>query len=256
MNDEPVKIIHYCWFGPRKLSKVAKKCIKTWKKFLPDYEIKLWTESNFDFNQNEFVRQAYENKKWAFVADYARLKALSEFGGIYFDTDIEVTKDISHITKNEVFLGVEDSGKVNAAVLGAKRPHEKFIDDMIAVYDSLEKFDIDNIYTITIPALITKELEKYGFDENKKEIQYFFDGDVVVYSRDYFYPLSYDYQDNLFSENTCMKHLYDATWASTPEKITLFFRRHNMKFMVGIVFSCVNIKNRIKKIFKGGKEDK
>ena len=109
MNDEPVKIIHYCWFGPRKLSKVAKKCIKTWKKFLPDYEIKLWTESNFDFNQNEFVRQAYENKKWAFVADYARLKALSEFGGIYFDTDIEVTKDISHITKNEVFLGVEDS---------------------------------------------------------------------------------------------------------------------------------------------------
>ena len=231
-NNEPVKIIHYCWFGPRKLSKVAKKCIKTWKKFLPDYEIKLWTESNFDFNQNEFVRQAYENKKWAFVADYARLKALSEFGGIYFDT------------------------KVNAAVLGAKRPHEKFIDDMIAVYDSLEKFDKENIYSITIPALITKELEKYGFDENKKEIQYFFNGDVVVYPRDYFYPLSYDYQDNLFSENTCMKHLYDATWASTPEKITLFFRRHNMKFMVGIVFSCVNVKNRIKKFFKGGKEDK
>ena len=99
-----------------------------------------------------------------------KTKALNEMGGIYFDTDIEVTKDISHITKNEVFLGVEDSGKVNAAVLGAKRPHEKFIDDMIAVYDSLEKFDIDNIYTITIPALITKELEKYGFDENKKEI--------------------------------------------------------------------------------------
>ena len=134
-EDKAVKIIHYCWFGPRPLSKLAKKCMKSWKEYLPDYEIKLWNEETFDFNQNAFVRQAYENKKWAFVADYARLKALSEFGGIYLDTDMEIIKDISHILESECFVGVEDSGLVNAAVIGAKRPHNEFIDKLIKQYE-------------------------------------------------------------------------------------------------------------------------
>lgn len=245
---EPVKIIHYCWFGPRSLSKLAKKCMKTWKKFLPDYEIKLWNEETFDFNQNSFVKQAYENKKWAFVADYARLKALSEYGGIYFDTDMEITKDISHILESECFVGVEDSGLVNAAVIGAKRPHNEFIDKLIEQYENIDKFDTKDIYAMTIPRQITKMLEPLGFNKEKQEIQVFFDGNLTVYPREYFYPLSYDYQDNKFTENSCMVHRYDATWASKPEKTKLFFRRHKMKFMVRVVDICVSIKIRIKRI--------
>ena len=244
-----IKIIHYCWFGPKPLSKLAKKCMKSWKKFLPDYEIKLWNEKNFDFNQNPFVKQAYENKKWAFVADYARLKALSEYGGIYLDTDMEIMKDISDILNDECFLGVEDSGLVNAAVIGAKKPHNKFIDTLIANNDNLEKFYEKDIYAMTIPRQITNMLEPLGFDKNNPKIQQFFDGELKVYPREYFYPLSYDYQDNKFTDNSCMVHRYDATWASKPEKAKLFFRRHNLKFMMKSVDICVSIKIRIKRVF-------
>lgn len=249
MEDrKPVKIIHYCWFGPRPLSKLAKKCMKTWKEFFPDYEIKLWNEETFDFNQNQFVKEAYENKKWAFVADYARLKALSEYGGIYLDTDVEIIKDPAEILEDECFLGVEDSGLVNAAVIGAKAPHNVFIDKLIEKYEGLEKFDVDDIYAMTIPRQITEMLTPLGFTKESNEIQEFFDGNLRVYPREYFYPLSYDYQDNKFTENSCMVHKYDATWTSKPEKAKLFFRRHKMRFMLRVVDICVSIKIRLKRI--------
>lgn len=248
MNKESIKIIHYCWFGPKPLSKLALKCIKSWKKFLPDYEIKLWNEENFDFTQNNFVKQAYEQKKWAFVSDYARLKALSEYGGLYLDTDMEITKDITSILQDECFVGVEDSGLVNAAVIWSKSPHNEFIDELIASYDKKEKFDSEDIYAMSIPRQITNKLQKLGFDNQNNSIQNFYNGNLTVYPREYFYPLSYDHQDNKFTENSCMIHHYDATWASKPEKAKLFFRRHNMKFMLKVVDICVSIKNRAERI--------
>ncbi|MEG2348020.1 MAG: glucosyltransferase domain-containing protein [Clostridia bacterium] len=249
-NENATKIIHYCWFGPNKLSKLAKKCIASWKKYMPDYEIKLWNEDNFDFNQNEFVRQAYEQKKWAFVSDYARLKAISEFGGVYFDTDIEIVKDMSDILNQDCFMGIEDSNLVNAAVLGAKKAHNKFIDEMISIYDSHEKFDSEDIYKITIPSQITNKLLEYGLDKKCKKIQKLDNDSITVYPREYFYPLSYDHQNNIFTDNTYTIHHFDATWASTPEKITLFFRRHNMGAMVRVVDILVILKNIILNIVK------
>ena len=88
------KIIHYCWFGGKKIPNSVKKCIKTWKKYLPDYEIKEWNEENFDVNVCPFVKEAYENKKWAMVSDYARIYALYQDGGIYLDTDVKILKNI------------------------------------------------------------------------------------------------------------------------------------------------------------------
>ena len=101
---------------------------------------------------------------------------------------------------------------------------------------------------MTIPRQITKMLEPLGFDKNKQEIQVFFNGNLKVYPREFFYPLSYDYQNNKFTENSCMVHKYDATWASKPEKAKLFFRRHNMRYMMRTVDICVSIKIRIKRI--------
>ena len=117
------KYIHYCWFGGKPLPKLANKCIESWKKFLPDFEIIRWDESNVDLNECPFIKEAYDNKAWAFVADYARTRALKEMGGIYFDTDMEVTKKIDNLLKKGSFLGVEDTGFVNSAVWYEKVPN-------------------------------------------------------------------------------------------------------------------------------------
>ena len=88
------KIIHYCWFGGKELPELAKYCLASWEKYCPDYEIIRWDESNFDLNENSYVKEAYEHKKWAFITDYVRLKALYEIGGIYMDTDVELVVQI------------------------------------------------------------------------------------------------------------------------------------------------------------------
>ena len=91
------KVIHYCWFGGNPLPNIAVKCINSWKKYFPDYEIIEWNESNFDLFSCDYCREAYDAKKWAFVSDYARFKILYEHGGVYFDTDVEVIKSMDDI---------------------------------------------------------------------------------------------------------------------------------------------------------------
>ena len=101
------KIIHYCWFGGNPLPELAVKCIESWKKYCPDYEIKRWDESNFDLNCCDYVKEAYQAKKWAFVSDYVRFKVLYNEGGLYFDTDVELIKSIDDILAHGPFMGVE-----------------------------------------------------------------------------------------------------------------------------------------------------
>lgn len=247
---EEKKIIHYCWFGPNKISKLAEKCLESWKKYLPDYEIMLHTEDNFDFNKNKFIKEAYENKKWAFVSDYARLEALYKYGGIYFDTDMEVTKDISEILEKECVFGVEDSKMVAAGFIYVKNSNNKFIKKILDIYDDMKIFDKQNIYKITIPAIITKEMQNYGYDKTNTNIQYLEQVDVTIYPQEYFYPQSYDNQKNNFTKNSCMIHHYDGTWSSKQEKIKIYFIRNNMKFMVKVVDIILAVNRKVKKIFK------
>ena len=114
------KIIHYCWFGPKEMSELEEKCIATWSEKLPDFEIKFWNADNFDFSDCEYARQAYENEKYAFVSDYVRVQTLLKYGGIYFDTDVEVLKDITSFLDNEAFLGFENKTMVGTAVMGTE----------------------------------------------------------------------------------------------------------------------------------------
>lgn len=101
------KVIHYCWFGGNPLPKSAQKCIASWRKYLPDYEIKEWNESNFDVNIIPYTAEAYKAKKYAFVSDYARFWILYKYGGLYFDTDVEVIKNMDDIIANGAFMGLE-----------------------------------------------------------------------------------------------------------------------------------------------------
>ena len=214
------KYIHYCWFGGKPLPKLAKKCIKSWKKYLPDYEIIEWNESNVDLNECPFIKEAYENKKWAFVADYARTKAINSMGGIYFDTDMIITKNIDFLLDKETFLGIEDSMMVNAAVWGTTKPNTKLSKKLLDFYQSQDHFDIDNIFSFSIPRLITKILDEYGFDPTEREVQVL-DKNIYIYPRPYFYPLSYDFKNNMFTEETCMIHYFDATWIPKNDQLEM-----------------------------------
>ena len=244
------KYIHYCWFGNQKLPKLAKKCIKSWKKYLPDYEIIQWNENNVNLNECAFIKEAYKNKKWAFVADYARTKAIYEMGGIYFDTDMLITKNIDFLLDKETFLGVEDSMMVNAAVWGAKNPKSYLAKRVLDFYRSQEHFDIDNMYKISIPRIITKILNEFDFDPSINDIQVI-NKDIYIYPRSYFYPLSYDFKNNVFDENTCMVHYFDASWIPKYEQIEMkLIRKIGSKPTAFLLNTYRFIKRNIKRFIK------
>lgn len=238
------KYIHYCWFGGNKLPRKLKKYMKTWEKYLPDYEIVEWNESNFDVNFCEFVKDAYENKKWAFVSDVARLYALYNYGGIYFDTDIEVKKNIDSILENEIWLGRESDDYLATAMIGVKKAKNKHIKKILDVYKKA-KFNPNDLYSITSPKVLTNYFEKLGL-EKKSESQVLED-DIHIYSRDYFNPKSYDGLDEQYSENTCIIHHFDASWTAIDEKVAIWFVRHHMGSLAKPTFKFFDFARRVKR---------
>ncbi|MDO4963598.1 MAG: capsular polysaccharide synthesis protein [bacterium] len=242
------KYIHYCWFGGKPLPKLAKKCIKSWKKYLPDYEIIEWNESNVNLDECPFIRGAYDNKKWAFVSDYVRTKALNEMGGIYFDTDMEITKDIKDIISQGSFLGVEDSGFIAVGVWYEKSRNSNLTCKLLEKYKSFKTFDLNELSNNSIPKLITQILEKSGFEYvNCKSIQKL--DDIIIYPREYFYPLSYNRENNIFTDNTCMVHYYDASWVPFKERfINEMVRKIGKNYTLKLLNTYWKIKDFIRKI--------
>jgi len=243
------KYIHYCWFGGKPLPKLAKKCIKSWKKYLPDYEIIKWSEENVDLNECPFVKEAYENKKWAFVADYVRTKAMYEYGGIYFDTDMEITKNIDFLLEKESFLGVEDSNLIACGVWGEKNPKSYLATEMLKFYKSQERFKTEDLYELSIPRIISNILDDFNSDDKNIQI---LKHNIYIYPREYFYPLSYDHQNNIFTENTCMIHYYDASWVPKWEqrenKIFRIFGKKRGQKLIDLIRICKKIIKKIVKI--------
>lgn len=240
------KYIHYCWFGDKPFPKLGYKCLESWKKYLPDYEIIKWSEENVDLNECPFIKMAYEQKAWAFVADYTRTKALNEMGGIYFDTDMEVTKDISELLEKGTFLGVEDTGKVNSAVWYEEKPHGYLSTELLKKYRSFKSFNRSEASKVSIPILITEILDKIGFEEGIREVQKL-PHNIYVYPREYFYPYSYNRDDNIFTDNTCMIHYYDASWIPLKERIENQMVR---KLGKNKTFKILQIYRRIKDIIR------
>lgn len=237
------KIIHYCWFGGKKLPRKFKKYMKTWKKYLPDYEIMVWNEDNFDVNCCEFAKEAYRNKKWAYVSDVARIYALYNHGGIYFDTDIEVLKNIDDVLNNEIWLGRESNEYLATAMIGVKNPKNKHIGKIWDIYKEA-KFNSDDLYSITSPKVLTNYFKGLGLEE-KRESQVLSD-DIHIYSRDYFNPKSYDGLSNDFSENTCIVHHFDASWTAIDEKVAIWFVRHHMGKLAGPTFKFFGFLRKVK----------
>ena len=239
------KIIHYCWFGGKPLSKLTLNCIESWKKYLPDFEIKEWNEKNFDVNQCVFVKEAYEQKKWAFVADYTRFKILDEFGGLYLDTDMEITSDILPYLEQDLFLGKEDSNMINAAVVWCSSPNNKHIHNILQIYEQSTVFNpTGDLFDQSVPKILTKYFIEFGFKEDIEEIQ-ILNNEIYIYPMEYFYPLSYDHQNNKFTDKSCMIHHFDGTWTSKGEQLKTKLKRKNMKWMVHVIDFFAAIKRNI-----------
>lgn len=242
------KYIHYCWFGDKPFPKLGEKCLESWKKYLPDFEIIKWTEENVNLEECPFIKEAYEQKKWAFIADYVRAKALKEYGGIYFDTDMEVIKKIDHLFNCNTFLGVEDTGYVAVGVWYEKEKNAILPTKLLKIYQSMDGFHVEKMSSFSIPILLSKELNEFGLKEGKKKIQ-ILKQDIHIYPRDYFYPYSYDHTNNTFTDNTCMIHYYDASWIPVKERIEInLVRKIGKKKTFAILAVYRKIKDIIRKI--------
>ena len=164
------KIIHYVWVGGNPKPKNIQRCMKTWQKHLQDYKIVEWNEDNFDIHENKYVEQAYKAKKWAFVSDYIRAKAIYEQGGIYLDTDVLVLDNLESLLDNHAFVGFENKENPFTAVFGAEK-HHPLLKDMLAYYDDRNfKFDskdqMAGVNTVSVSDILK---EKYGAKPNNQE---------------------------------------------------------------------------------------
>ena len=233
------KVIHYCWFGHNPLPDLAVRCISSWKKYCPDYEIKQWNEENFDVEICLYTKQAYQEKKWAFVSDYARFWILYHYGGVYFDTDVELIKPIDKIVQRGPFMGTEPGAgtsvkrktNVNCAPglgLGAV-PGLGLYQEILEFYQKRNFLNEDGTRDqTTVVKYATGLLRKHGWKD---------DGGIscvegiYVYPPDYFCPKSYFTGLTTITENTISIHHYEASWFSPLEKkIFLIERKFNDRF--------------------------
>ena len=160
------KKIHYCWFGKSELPTKAKKCIASWKKYCPDYEIVEWNEDNFYVYQNAYTTYTYDNKKFAFLSDYARLQIILQEGGIYFDVDVEVIQPLDELLRYPAFFGFETEKYVNTGVGFGAEAGNKIVGEMLKEYNPL----LDGKHgTIGCPLLNTEALVKKGLIPNGKK---------------------------------------------------------------------------------------
>lgn len=213
------KIIHYCWFGNNKKSKLILKCIESWKKYFPDYEIKEWNESNFDVNASEFSKQAYKCKKWAYVSDYARMKILLDEGGIYFDTDVEVLKKFPDEILQSSFSGIEEFSKlVNPGLVYACEPKDIIVKKLVEEYES-DTFKNESIEDIlTINKRISKILDDYGY-EHEDEFQDL--GVIKIYPSEVFCAYDGRRRRANITPNSLSTHHYAGSWLPLHRKIRL-----------------------------------
>lgn len=210
------KTINYFWFGYGKKDKIFYKCLKSWKKYLPDFEIIEWNEKNFDINCNNYVKEAYENKKWAFISDYARLKILYEYGGIYFDTDVEIIKKFPNSILETGYFAKERDDYISTGLGFAVYPHNKAIKVMMNDYENIN-FINGTMDLTPCPVRNTESLIKAGYiiDKNCFPLD-----EVPVFDRNYFCGRDvYNAGASIVSDKTITVHHYNASWQTPKMKI-------------------------------------
>lgn len=216
INNVIPKKIHYCWFGKNKVPDEYLQYMETWKKYCPDYEIIRWDEQNYDMTKNEYLKQTYNNKKWAFVSDYARVDVVCQYGGVYLDTDVELLKSFDEFLKWDMFCGFENSKDINWGLgFGAVQGHE-ILREVLKVYEHMNIINNDgSLNLVKCPIIQSSVMSKYGFvlDGSPQEKGY-----VAVYPKEFFSPYSYKKGFGRITANTHSIHHYSASWIEEEKK--------------------------------------
>lgn len=221
------KTIHYCWFGNKPIPTEYDRYIESWRKFMPEYEIQCWNESNFDVNSIPFTKEAYSVGKFAYVSDYARLRILYEHGGVYFDTDVEVISSIDDILSNGGFLAFEKNStaksgeilNVNPGLGFACKAGNQIIREALDFYES-HHFIYPDGHTeqITIVKIVTDILKLHGL--SRSDIPTTIEG-ITIYPWDYFCPIEFLSSKMDISGNTRTIHHYSASWMSWTDRLKM-----------------------------------
>ena len=227
------KRIHYCWFGRGEMPKLVKWCVKSWKKFCPGWEIVLWNEDSFDVNSTLWTKQAYEAKKYAFVADYVRLKAMYEMGGVYLDSDVELVKPIDEFLKHEAFSGFENPRSVPTGIMASEAGQQvigRWLDwytDRPYLIDGKPNMD-PNV------SFMTEDLVSRGLVlDNTFQIV---DG-FAMYPQTYFCPLHTDTVEHCRSDKTAAIHYFTSSWRSEKARQGMkLAKRHSTKWYKALVW--------------------
>lgn len=205
------KKIHYCWFGGKELPEDVKKYIDTWKKYCPDYEIIEWNENNFDVTQNQYCKEAYEAKKWAFVSDYARLKVLYDYGGIYMDTDVEVVKPLDDLLQYNWFSGFESEDRIPTGTMGAGW-NSTVIKIFLDNYNERHFIKDDGCFDLTTNVEVMTKLLKEKYKVQLNNTRQIFDDNSLLLPFDYLCAKSFFTGEISETENTYTIHHFKGTW--------------------------------------------
>ncbi|MGV3631152.1 MAG: glycosyltransferase family 32 protein [Bacteroidota bacterium] len=212
------KTVHYCWFGKGPMPALAHKCIASWKKYLPDYELKLWDESTFDISSNTYVKEAYEARKFAFVTDYVRLFALYTEGGVYMDTDVQVIKKLDDFLTLPAFTGFESDKDVPTGIMAGEKAG-KWAEEQLSYYENRHFLISGKPDLTTNVQIISGIMARNGFVlENSYQV---YKDCMHVFPKDYFCPKSRTGVVTL-TENTHCIHHFNGSWQSKRMKMKKF----------------------------------
>lgn len=225
------KIIHFVWFGGNPYPEKIRFCINSWKKYLPEYEFKLWNEDTFDIaNSCDFPREAYENKKWAFASDYVRLWALNKYGGVYLDTDIEICKPLDQFLNERMVLGTDEGGYLTAFMASEKE--HPFLQEVIEHYKGMHFVNGDGSFNQTvINTYLQDHLKKYGYDIANRFQS--LDEGIKVYPDDWFHALDHMSGIRNITPNTHAIHWHTLTWEPWQSHVKRFIRVQILARLIG-----------------------
>lgn len=260
INQQKIpKIIHYCWLSGDPFPQNVEKCFASWKKFLPEYELTLWDLHRFPLEKNIWVKQAFESKKYAFAADYIRLYAVYHFGGIYFDTDVEVVKNFDDLLYLPYFIGTEGYEMLEAGVFGAEK-NTSWLKDCLDYYEGKTFINDDGSYnTQTLPSIMGKQISQKrnltlfdkdllaDLDFNQKELLY-------VFPRDFFSAKEMGTGKILKTKNTYSIHHFAMSWIPKKDKFLSNLKRKLMQILgydtIDILIKIFKLKEIKNKFFR------